>query len=271
MIACSKYEGCGNDFIIVKAVDCGKHTYDDLAKRLCDRHMGIGADGLIIVADEPLTMHFYNCDGTEAMCGNGLRCFARYVYEEGICNKRSYLVRTKSGDMQVHVDATTPFLVSITSPKPSMDAQIYPDLPAVALWDYPLEIAGTKLSLDACFVISVHAIVYGIKKSRKDLVTLGEALCEHSLFPNGTNVNFVEVLDRTHLRVTTYERGVGMSNACGSGCCAAVWDAFVRGYVERVTEVLLPYGTITITVHEDERITMQGSARCIMKGIAECI
>ena len=268
MLSCSKYHGCGNDFILLQEISAHAERKKTIVRGLCDRHMGIGADGCIFVHSDPLAMEFYNCDGSEAaMCGNGLRCFAKYVMDEGICTKRRYKVKTLAGDMEVFVECVSPFLVSVHFPKPIVDKREESSLPDHKIWDAPICINDRSLRIDTCFVGTIHTILYVEDVSDPSLPDIGERLHAHPLFPKKTNVNFIQVMDASKLKVITYERGVGMSKACGSGCCAAVWDAWVRGYVARDVLVELPCGSLQIHVHHDETITMQGSAKRIMKGV----
>lgn len=272
MITLSKYHGCGNDFLLLEAI--GEHTdrKKAIVRALCDRHTGIGADGCIFVHREPLAMEIYNCDGSIAsMCGNGLRCFAKYVLDEGICTKRSYTVNTLAGDMRVKLDSISPFLVSVRFPKPILDQKDAGSLPKRRIWHEPVRIDGRRFYIDTCFVGNVHTILYVEDITDVSLADIGKKLHVHPLFPEQTNVNFVRVVDASRIQVKTYERGVGMSLACGSGCCAAAWDAYMREYVQRDVLVELPRGSLRIRVHEDETITMQGSAKRIMKGTAEGI
>lgn len=272
MISCSKYHGCGNDFIILTAQDVQTMNKKALVCHLCDRHQGIGADGCIIVHQNPLMMEFYNKDGsTASMCGNGLRCFAKYVYDEGICTQKAYTVQTAAGIMKISVDRFHPFWVSIHLPKPSLNPCAHHDMPKRLIWKYPLTMGDTTYTIDTCFCTTVHTILYVPDVNDQALTEIGRLIHEQPIFPAKTNVNFVQILDEHRIRVMTYERGVGKTLACGSGCCAAVWDAHRHGYVENDVRVALPCGFLQIQIHQDETITMQGDAKRIMKGKAMCI
>lgn len=267
MITASKYHGCGNDFIIVdyeavKQLDAGI-----LAQNVCDRHTGIGADGLIIVKQNPLEMIFYNCDGSRApMCGNGIRCFARYVYDMHICEQEQFDVVTLAGILSVNILQKDPFLVEIMMGQPDYDPAMIKTQPLQKIEDYPIEIDGTMYYLTSFFMGTIHTMVFVEHALDEQLEMVGKKLHDHPLFSEKTNVNFVQVVDEHQLYVRTYERGVGMTLACGTGCCASAVAAWKKGYTKNHVRVLLEKGFLDIRIEADETIYMSGPAQQVMKG-----
>lgn len=261
----SKYHGCGNDFIITRVEEV-KEDHASFAKRICNRHTGIGADGLILVKQQPLEMIFYNCDGSRApMCGNGIRCFARYVLDEGICLQDQYPVETLAGVMEVKVLNRDPYLVEICMGSVQLDPELLHLTTKEVIWEKPVTIDKETFLIDTCFMGTIHTMVVVDDAFDPRHANIGKQLHQHSLFKEKTNVNFVQIIDRKTINVQTYERGVGMTYACGTGCCASVWDANKKGLVDTNVHVNLPYGFLDIRMEEDV-IYMSGPAICIMKG-----
>lgn len=264
----SKYHGCGNDFIILRDEQVDHKKQVDFVVRVCDRHTGLGADGCIFVKQHPLEMIFYNCDGSRApMCGNGLRCFANYCFDEGICTQHSFDVQTLAGCKRVEVLQTKPFYAMV-----SMGKAIY-DLDAIhvrsiksAMINYPLEIDGSTYFLYSFFMSTIHTVLFVDDAFAKHNEDLGERICHHSLFEEKTNVNFVEIIDKNTIRLQTYERGVGMTLACGTGACAAALMAYKEKQCNHSIQVLLRCGTLTITVNETDEVYMSGPATQVAKG-----
>lgn len=262
----SKYHGCGNDFIITRQEEICE-TYEILAKRLCDRHCGIGADGFIVVKQHPLEMVFYNCDGSRApMCGNGIRCFAHYVMEEGICEENQFDVETLAGVMHVDILTKEPFVVKIKMGKANFDSDVLHIKDNKKIWDYNLVIDQESYQIDTCFMGTIHTMHLVEDALDVKWEKIGKSIHEHPLFEERTNVNFVQIIDRHTIKVRTFERGVGMTKACGTGCCASVWDAWKHGLVEQRVRVLLECGYLDIEIDDDEIIYMSGPSQLIMKG-----
>lgn len=267
MISVSKYHGCGNDFIITTYAQVQNRNIAKLAIELNDRYTGIGADGFIVVKTQPLEMVFYNCDGSQApMCGNGIRCFAAYVYDEGIIRDTCYDVKTLAGMMHIQVISTDPFLVEINMGKASDDPILLHTQNKQSVVDYKVEVEGIQYELTSLFMGTIHTVVYVEDVNAPHLERVGCILHQLPIFQEKTNINFIKVIDRTRLQVKTYERGVGMTKACGTGCCAALRDAHRKGLVDAQVEVELEKGVLQIRMLEDETIMMCGPAQCIMRG-----
>lgn len=263
----TKYHGCGNDFIITDASLIEEKDVVDFVRQVCDRHTGIGADGCILVKQDPLEMIFYNGDGSRApMCGNGIRCFAKYCYDEGIQQEEDYDVITLAGIKHVSRISVDPFLVRIGMGSWEDDPQkIHVDAQE-PIKQYPLPVGDSVVSVSSCFMSTIHTVVFVEDAFGKDYTELGKQICEHPFYHEQTNVNFVEVVDAHTLKMVTYERGVGMTLACGTGACAAVRFAIEEKGCDKSCKVLLKRGELHIDINEQHEVSMFGPACRILKG-----
>lgn len=266
MIGFAKYHGCGNNFIIVKEADVKGCDYSQLARQVCCAATGIGADGLIIVREEPaLEMVFYNMDGSRApMCGNGIRCFAAFCYDEGIRAERSYPVRTLAGEMVVNLLETDPFLVKISMGKPSFASSDFGVLNGSETFlDQQLETAEGTFTVSSLFMGTVHTVVWVDEYPTE---AAASQLSNHPVYTEKTNVNFVKRIDSETLEIRTYERGVGFTFACGTGACACLVMGVRDGKTNRKVTVRLPYGQLIIEQLPDGEVTMAGPAVKVAEG-----
>lgn len=274
MISFSKYHGCGNNFVIVREKDLLKTVqeaeYSIFAQRICDVNTGVGADGLIIVREEPaLEMVFFNCDGSRApMCGNGIRCFAHYCSQQEIRSERTYQVKTLAGDMTVNVTSEEPFLAKINMGKPIFEpAAINVDSRAENFLNQTLILGdGIYQKINSLFMGTVHTVVFVNDYAGMDVPKLGREICNHPTFQEKTNVNFVKVVDENTLEMKTYERGVGMTLACGTGACASVVVANLQGLCQKKAEVVLALGSLMIEISDDGDVYMEGPSVKILDG-----
>lgn len=270
----SKYHGCGNSFVIIKeedvAVKAAPENYGELALAVCDANTGVGADGMIVVRREPeLEMVFYNRDGSRApMCGNGIRCFAHFCRNEGICGEDRYPVKTLAGEMIVEITSAEPFRVRIDMGEPVFSpAAINVDSGDENYLGRRLALAdGSRIEVDSFFMGTVHTVVFVDSIAETDVEGLGKELCEHPVFKEKTNVNFVEAVDDRTLRVRTYERGVGVTLACGTGACASVVAAHMRGLCGKSADVVLELGRLAIGLADDGHVYMEGPSTKIFDG-----
>lgn len=294
MLKFSKYHGCGNNFVmvceselceylgvaaIIEDVGCGnagrassfeKNEYSAFAQKVCDINTGIGADGLIIVREEPeLEMVFYNMDGSRApMCGNGIRCFARFCQEEGIREESSYVVKTLAGDMVIEVTSREPFMARIDMGAPILDpADIAVKSERDDFLKQELVISdGSKWEVNSLFMGTVHTVVFVDDYESFDIEYVGRELCEHPTYTEKTNVNFVKVLDENTVEMKTYERGVGMTLACGTGACATAVVADMQGLCKSTIEVILQLGSLNIELKDGGHVFMEGPSVKIAEG-----
>lgn len=295
MIRFSKYHGCGNSFVIVREKDTAGMDHSRLAETMCCEQTGIGADGLIIVRTDPqLEMIFYNRDGSRApMCGNGIRCFARFCYDEGICTDRQFPVVTLAGRMIVEVVETEPFMARINMGKPIMDPSacgikdekepflkrtIRLDKKAVGNGptedgagkaENAAEPAGrvpSKVQVSSIFMGTIHTVLWTKNLDRLDLETVGKTIAHHPVYTEQTNVNMVQQIDRNTLKMRTYERGVGMTLACGTGACASAVIGILEDRCDKDIDVLLPKGKLHISQSSSGEIFMTGPAVKVADG-----
>ncbi len=267
-----KMHGAGNDFIIVdnreNKIAATKELLSDLAAKICERHYGVGADGFICVENSSLAdikMLYYNADGSFAtMCGNGLRCFAKYVSDNGIIKKDKFSVETGDGIKAVEIKKTEKSCSWV-----SID---------MGFWDGEaklLKISALDLNFDAvCLHMGVpHAIIF--TEDDKTIANLpvheivlkyGPIIEKDTQFPSGINVNFVRIIDSSHENVHTWERGAGYTLACGTGACAsALVSNRFKGLSSKI-EVNMPGGTLSIEIMENNKVLLEGTAQIICKG-----
>lgn len=292
MLKFSKYHGCGNNFVMVRekeileyigasledgeagnlsiGADPETKEYPAFAQKVCDINIGVGADGLIIVREEPeLEMVFYNMDGSRApMCGNGIRCFAYFCQEEGIREESSYVVKTLAGDMVVEVTSREPFMAKIDMGKPVFEpAAIAVKSENPDFLKQELEISdGSSWTVNSLFMGTVHTVVFVDDYESFDIVKVGKELCEHPTYTEKTNVNFVRVIDENTVEMKTYERGVGMTLACGTGACATAVVASLQGLCKSPIKVILQLGSLNIELKDDGRVFMEGPSVKIAEG-----
>lgn len=269
----SKMHGLGNDFIVLEGEKLAEAALPELAKRLCDRHTGIGADGILLLLPSEkadLRMRILNCDGSEAeMCGNGIRCFARYAYEQGRIAKTEFTVETLAGIIRprLTVQAGKVAAITIDMGRPLWKRSEIPMLGAEG------EVIGEEIALGdqryavTSLVVGVpHTIVFTEDVKTAPVLTVGPQLEKHPVFPKGTNINFVEVKNRREIYVRTWERGAGATLACGTGCCASVAASWRNGHTERAVTVHLALGDLEIVYHEDGKLYMTGPAEYAFAG-----
>lgn len=263
----TKMHGLGNDFVVFVDENGANKDYTDTAIALCDRHTGIGGDGIMVVVPSTIAdtrMRIINADGSEAeMCGNGIRCFAKYVYERGIITKEQFTIETLAGIMEPKLTVVEGKvdLVTVNMGKPEFEARQIPmnyDAPMVQ--NVPVTVDGETYEVSSVLMGVPHTEVFVDDVTQVPLTTLGPKLEKHELFPRGTNVNFVEVVDRKHIKVRTWERGAGATLACGTGCCGSVIMAFENGLTDREVDVDVYLGTLHIRYEEDGTVFMTGPA-----------
>ncbi len=276
----TKWHGCGNDFIFIDGTKY-QAILEQIIKKvpyLCDRHRGIGADGVIFVLPSEKSdfrMQIFNSDGSEAeMCGNGIRCFAKYVYQQGWVDGRSFTVETKAGIMKPTIlhDSDDEFLVRVDMGEPILAGKEIPvkidKEPVVA---ENIEVEGEKFQITCVSMGNPHCIIFVPDAEKAQVDTWGPILEKWQLFPQKTNVEFVQVLSENKLRMRVWERGAGITMACGTGACASLTAAVLNKYVKRGAEVELQLdgGSLKITWAEDGHIYMTGPAKEVFKGCYE--
>lgn len=276
----SKMQGAGNDYIYLDCRQSGLPAHPErLAVQLSRRHFSVGADGLIclappLLADADATMVMYNADGSEgAMCGNGVRCAAEYLYTHGVCKDRIELDTVRAG-------RKTLFRVGEQRWRAGMGrfSARTADLPAVGLESTPLGVvslvaAGRAWQASCISMGNPHCVIFCEKAppTGGTLAAWGAALERHPAFPQGVNVEFVQWQNPHRLVATVWERGSGATLACGTGACAAVAALVLQGRCSRgeVVEVALPGGVLEVTVLEDDTVLLTGPAQTVFEGEVE--
>lgn len=253
-----KMHGCGNDFVVMDYVDDMDASL--LAQKVCAAKTGVGADGLILVKKDPLEMIFYNRDGTRAsMCGNGIRCFARYVYEKGYVQKKKFDVLTLAGIMQVEIVSLDSFSARVGMGTPSYQNGVMHLADNIDSFGRLLTIESYRLTIYSMMMGTIHTVLF-VDDMNSHLLTLAKNISTHPLFKAMTNVDFVHVIDENNIEMKTYERGVGWTLACGTGACSAAVTAHRLGLVHSKVQVHLPKGNLEIEVDKKERVFMTGPA-----------
>ena len=270
----TKMHGLGNDFVVVEAF-AGVPSTDlsDLAKQVCRRHFGVGADGLVFLLPSEVAdfrMHMYNADGSLAeMCGNALRCVSKYVYEHGLCHWPDITVETLDGIKQVQLELEGNHVtqVKVDMGFPVLDPARIPMLtltnPPIAV---PVEVQGQRYAVTGVSTGVPHAITFVPDVKRIDLANVGPCLERHQVFPRGTNVEFVQVINANRVLVRVWERGAGITQACGTGACAVVVACVLNGLTEEAVDVELPGGILKIHWQNRQRIYMIGPATEVFTG-----
>ncbi|MHB8512946.1 MAG: diaminopimelate epimerase [Actinomycetota bacterium] len=269
-----KSHGCGNDFVMIEDLQNSMQVTPDLVRLMCDRHFGVGADGLIRVApanDADFFMDYYNADGEPAeMCGNGIRCLAKYVGDRGLVGgdklrvgtragiKDLELYRGPGGDVErVRVDMGQPILERRLIPVEGEGEHALKE--PITVDDYTFVAACVSMGNPHCvlFVTDLDSVPFGF---------LGPTIELMPLFRNRVNVEFVQVLNRNEIRARVWERGVGETLACGTGACAIAVAANLRGFADRQVAIHLPGGTLDIDWAADGRVYMTGPAVEVFRG-----
>ena len=273
----TKMQGCGNDYIYVNAMEERVESPGRLAKAVSDRHFGIGADGLILIGASKtadFSMEMYNADGSKgAMCGNGIRCVAKYLFDNGIVKKPVINIETKSGIKSCSIMTMNGKAYKITVDMGA--AALRPEQVPVKLEgdmvvNKPVIIDGHEYYITCASMGNPHCAVFAPSIDKLDLNAMGPKFEYNPLFPERVNVEFIEVVDERTLKVRVWERGSGETMACGTGACAAVVAATLNGKCEKGEDirVILKGGDLTVR-YTDEKVLMTGGAEKVFDGVVE--
>lgn len=270
----TKMHGLGNDFILVdERTQTINANFVSLAKKLCDRHEGIGADGLIRVlpsAKGDFKMEIINSDGSiPEMCGNGIRCFAKFVFDNEVNPKSEYKIETGAGVLTPSLEIENGKVVGVTVDmgEPILTAAKIPMVGYDSHLNQKITAGGVAYTFTAVSMGNPHIVIFDADLPRVELASVGPLLEHHAAFPARTNVHFVNVASPTEIRVRHWERGAGETRACGTGACACVVAGSLTGRTERNALVHVPGGTLKI--HWDENtnhVFMQGAAESVYQG-----
>jgi diaminopimelate epimerase len=272
----TKMQGIGNDFVVVDCLKQVPTTADlpELAKRVNDRKYGVGGDGLILVLPSRIAdfrMRMFNPDGSEAeMCGNGTRCVARYVYDRGLADAGTIRLETlagvkalkvlaRAGKVEgVRVDMGSPVLRRSEIPMKGADSE--------TVVDESLKVNGRRLRVTAVSMGNPHVVVFDAGIEMTDVASLGPLIENHRLFPQRTNVQFAGVQTTTEVVLRTWERGAGVTLACGTGACATVVAGVLTCRLNRHATVHLLGGDLEVDWTGDNRVLMTGPAEEVFEG-----
>ena len=272
----TKMHGIGNDYVYV---NCFKEVVKDpaaVAKFVSDRHFGIGADGLILIKPSDIAdceMDMYNLDGSQgAMCGNGIRCVAKYVFDYGIVNKTSISIATRSGikylDLSVKDGRVS--MVKVNMGSPILTASQIPVVSSKEeVIDEPLEVEGTTYRITAVSMGNPHAIVYMDDVDSLEIDKIGTAFENHIAFPDRVNTEFVKVIDSHTVQMRVWERGSGETLACGTGACAVAVASILNGLTDGTQPVTVKLlgGNLQIFWDRQENLVyMTGPASTVFDG-----
>jgi len=264
-----KWQGCGNDFILI---DRGGNSVDEpeKIKFLCDRHFGIGADGVIYVLSSTKAatrMRIFNADGTEAeMCGNGLRCFARYLLSgDKFFSDDDLTVETGAGILTVSMKYD---LITVDMGEPIFNADKIPvdGFGSQKLVAEPIEVDGVTYKMTCVSMGNPHCVIFVDDTKKIDLEKIGPKFETHKIFPRKTNTEFVQVVGENKLRMRVWERGSGITLACGTGACATAVAANLNGLAGKKSTVILDGGELNIDWRENNHIFMTGAAERVYTG-----
>ncbi|MEE0106639.1 MAG: diaminopimelate epimerase [Lachnospiraceae bacterium] len=279
----TKMHGCGNDYVYV---DCTKEVIPDIAAtavRVSDRHFGIGSDGLILIKSSEVAdfeMDMYNADGSRGkMCGNGIRCVAKYVYDHGLTNKTEITVDTQAGIKtlqltvcdgkvsKVRVDMGEPVLIPQEIPVKASVLGLADDR-REAIVAQPFTVANSSYDITCVSMGNPHCITFIDEDVRSfPLEAIGSLFEKHELFPEGVNTEFVNIIDKEHLRMRVWERGSGETLACGTGACAVAVASYLNGFTGRKVDVELMGGHLEIVYDAaTNHVFMTGPATEVFSG-----
>ena len=270
----TKMQGVGNDFVVLDGVSRPVDLGPEQFRRLADRHFGVGCDQILLVerprgADADFRYRIFNADGGEVeQCGNGARCFVRFVRDKGLTEKREIRVETLAGLIAPRMEADG--RVTVDMGPPVFDAARIPFLTDSDAIVQPLDVAGTRVDITALSMGNPHAVQVVADIGTAPVESQGPLIERHPRFPRRVNAGFVQIVDRHSIRLRVYERGAGETLACGTGACAAVVAGIRRGLLESPVRVETRGGELTIAWGgADNSVFMTGPAETVFEGEIE--
>ncbi len=266
--------GLGNDYLFINCFDQTVDNPESLSIDMSERHTGVGADGIILVLpsdDHEFRMRIFNADGSEGeTCGNGIRCFAKYVYDHGLTDKTEFVISTLAGPNRVWLDVHNGTVRTVRSNmgQPEFErARIPMEGPPGEVIEERLEVGDSLYSVTCVSMGNPHTIIFVDDADAVPLDRDGPPIETHPVFPNRTNVEFVEIIDRSNIKVRVWERGSGITLACGSGTCASAVAAMRTGRTDRLVTAHLELGTLEIEWADDDCVYMTGPAAEVFDGL----
>lgn len=274
MIKFTKMQGCGNDYVYV---DCTKMQLDNIpekAIKISDRHFGIGSDGLILIKPSDKAdffMDMYNNDGSRGkMCGNGIRCVGKYVYDYGLTKKKQLKIETLSGikTLDLTIENGKVSLVTVDMGSPIFDPKSIPLISdKEMLINEPITIGNKEYRMTSLSMGNPHTVVFLDDISNIPIETIGPLFENNQIFPDRVNTEFVQIINRKHIKMRVWERGSGETLACGTGACASVVASVLNGLTDNEVRVSLLGGDLYINYNQEENIVyMTGPAVTVFEG-----
>ncbi|HOF98948.1 MAG TPA: diaminopimelate epimerase [Paludibacteraceae bacterium] len=271
----TKMHGIGNDYIYINGFEEQLENPGELSIRLSDRHKGVGSDGLVIIlpsSKADFRMQMFNADGSEAeMCGNAARCIGKYVYEKGMTDKTELTLETLAGikTLQLFLDERNNVVsVTVDMGKPVLEAEKIPTtLPGKQIVNFPVSFDGINYAITCVSMGNPHTVIFTENIANMDIEKMGKKIENAPIFPRRTNVEFIEVIDKSRIEMRVWERGSGETMACGTGACASVVAGVLNGLVSRKATVELLGGNLEIEWNEnDEHVYLTGPAETVFEG-----
>lgn len=263
----TKLHGLGNDYHFIDGAKYDIKDPAELSRQMSHRHLGAGADGIILVLpseNHDFRMRIFNADGSEAeTCGNGIRCFAKYVFERGMTTKTDFVIDTLAGPNRVVLNVQDGKVITVRSNMgtPRFDRAEIPMLGAPGrVLEEPLDVDGVEYRITCANVGNPHAVVFVDDATAVPLAEIGPKIEKHPAFPKRTNVEFVNVVDRENIVMRIWERGSGITMASGSGSCGSALASMITGRTGKRVNVHLVYGVLTIEWAEDGCVYQEGPA-----------
>jgi diaminopimelate epimerase len=270
----TKMQGAGNDYIYVNAIEEEVENPSDLAIRWSDRHFGIGSDGLVLIMSSKVAdfrMRMFNSDGSESeMCGNASRCIGKYVFDNGLTDKKSITLETKAGIKVLDLNLTNGKVstVRVDMGEPILEPSGIPmNFPGDYAIGVPLSVHGKEYLLNGVSMGNPHAVVFIDEIDSLNLPVIGPEFEHNELFPKRTNTEFVEIINSGHARMRVWERGAGETLACGTGACAVLVAGVLSGHLQRLAQIDLLGGILQIEWSaENNHVYMTGDAVMVFEG-----
>lgn len=270
----TKMHGCGNDYVYINCFEETVENPNELAIQVSDRHFGIGSDGLILICPSKVAdfqMKMYNADGSMGeMCGNGIRCVAKYVYDHGMADKTHITIETGAGikNLDLTVEDGKVSLVRVDMGEPILEPA---KIPVVSdkerVVNEPIEVQGQQWRMTCVSMGNPHAVVFVTDTKHFAIEEIGPCFENHKLFPKRTNTEFVQFISRNEINMRVWERGSGETWACGTGTCASVVACILNGYTDNKVLVHLLGGDLQIEYDEtSNHVFMTGPATTVFEG-----
>ncbi|MGN1095688.1 MAG: carbamoyl-phosphate synthase large subunit [Eubacteriales bacterium] len=273
----SKMQGCGDDYIFIDNFDGSINCPESLCISMCDRHYGVGADGIVLIEHSDIAdarMRIFNRDGSEGrMAGNCIRCTAKYLYDKNICKREQMSIETVSGvkSLEVYTSSDKVTYVTVDMGKASLEGRDVPcTLSDEQIIDMPAKIGGKDYRITCVSMGNPHCVVFCDKVDEVDIENIGPKFENAPIFPERVNTEFIRVVNEATIKMRVYERGNGETFACGTGACAAVVAACETGACKKGRDITVKLrGGDLVVNYTDERVTLSGDAKLVYDGVAE--